>query len=326
MRKVKFQNEDNYIDSILRPASWQDYIGQEKTKKVLKMILTAAKRRNESSDHLLFYGQPGLGKTTLANLVAKEMGVDLKTISGPALEKTGDIVATLSNLENGDILFIDEAHRVNRAVEEMLYPAMESRKAYIIIGKGPASRSLCLDLPSFTLIAATTRPNLLSAPLRSRFGATFRLDYYKTEDIKTIIGRSAKILAIKLEPTAVSIIAHASRFTPRIANRLLKRSRDFAENNNTGIISREFALKILELLEIDELGLESVDRQLLEIIIRKFKGGPVGLNTLSAALGEDKGVIEDVFEPYLMKIGMLQRTPAGRMATERAYKHLKVKF
>ncbi|MEK7555571.1 MAG: Holliday junction branch migration DNA helicase RuvB [Patescibacteria group bacterium] len=323
--KTKINNkEDQFIDLMLRPRSWQDYIGQERVKRGLKVILTAAKKRNESSDHLLFYGQAGLGKTTLANLVAKEMGANLKTVSGPTLEKVGDIVSTLSNLESGDILFIDEAHRLNRTIEEALYPAMETRKINIILGKGPASRTICLDLPPFTLVAATTRPNLLSSPLRSRFGASFRLDYYEIKDMEIIIKRSAEILGMEIDSGAISVIAEASRFTPRVANRLLKRSRDFAEINNSKLINSETAFKTLNLLEIDEIGLEAVDRQLLEIIIKKFKGGPVGVGALAASLGEDKGIIEEVFEPYLMRIGMIQRTQGGRVATEKAYRHLKV--
>ncbi|HDH31579.1 MAG TPA: Holliday junction branch migration DNA helicase RuvB [Candidatus Wolfebacteria bacterium] len=320
---AKTNKDDQVIDSMLRPSSWQDYIGQEHIKKGLRVILAAAKKRNESSDHLLFYGQAGLGKTTLANLIAKEMNANLKIASGPTLEKVGDIVATLSNLENGDILFIDEAHRLNRVIEEALYPAMESRKIHIIIGKGPASRTICLDLPPFTLIAATTRPNLLSSPLRSRFGAAFRLDYYEVKDIEIIIKRSAEILGIGIDLGAVSIIANASRFTPRIANRLLKRSRDFAEVNNINMIDSETAYKTLNLLEIDKIGLEIADRQLLEAIIKKFNGGPVGASNLAAAIGEDKEIIEEVFEPYLIRIGMIQRTSSGRVATEKAYKHLR---
>ncbi len=320
----KNNQEDQSVDLMLRPNSWQDYIGQERTKNGLKIILTAAKKRNEASDHLLFYGQTGLGKTTLANLIAKEMGANLRVTSGPVLEKIGDIVAILSNLEKGDILFIDEAHRINRMIEEALYPAMESRKINIIIGKGPASRTICLDLPPFTLVAATTRPNLLSSPLRSRFGATFRLDYYEVKDIEIIIKHSAQILGIKIDSMAIFILARASRFTPRIANRLLKRSRDFAEINDSKFIDSEIANKTLSLLEIDELGLEATDRQLLEVVIKKFNNGPVGINNLSVALGEDSGTIEEVLEPYLIKIGMLQRTSGGRVVTEKARKHLNI--
>ncbi len=318
------QNDDKFIDLVLRPACWSDYIGQEKIKKSLNFILAAARKRNESSDHLLFYGPAGLGKTTLASLVAKEMNTNLKITTGPALERAGDLAAILSNLENRDILFIDEAHRLSRAIEEMLYPAMESRKLHLVIGKGLASRMITIDLPAFTLVAATTRVNLLSSPLRSRFGATFQFDYYKTEDIKAIIERSAQLLKIEIEPTAILAIAQASRFTPRVANRLLKRCRDFAEVNNLKVIDEKIAYETLNFLEIDNLGLESYERKILEIIIKKFNNRPVGINTLTAALSEEKGVIEEVYEPYLIRLGLLQRTPSGRIATEAAYKHLKI--
>ncbi len=321
----KQQKEDRFIDTVLRPTSWSDYIGQEKIKKNLGLILTAAKRRNETSDHLLFYGPTGLGKTTLANLVAKEMGANLKVTTGPALERSGDLAAILSNLENRDILFIDEAHRLNRRVEEMLYPAIETRRLHLAVGKGLASRIISLDLPPFTLIAATTRLNLLSSPFRSRFGAIFQINYYEMEDIEAIIKRSAGLLNIKIDPGGVSIIARASRFTPRVANRLLKRSRDFIEVNNLKIINEEIASEILNFLEIDDLGLELYERRLLEAIIKKFNNRPVGINTLTAALNEDKGAIEEVYEPYLIKLGLLQRTHLGRVATKTAYKHLKIK-
>jgi len=321
----KFQSDDKFIDSILRPTSWPDYIGQEKVKKGLNLILTAAKKRNESTDHLLFYGPAGLGKTTLATLVAKEMRANLKVATGPALQKLSDLAAVLSNLENQDVLFIDEAHRLSRPVEEMLYPAMESRKFFLVVGKSLASRVISLDLPAFTLIAATTRPNLLSNPLRSRFGAIFRFDYYNLDEIKTIIERSAKLMKIKLSPDAISVLANASRFTPRVANRLLKRARDFAEVNNSKIVDAEVASETLKLLEVDYLGLESCERCLLEIIIKKFNNRPVGVNALAAVLGEEKGTIEEIYEPYLMKLGFLQRTVLGRIVTEAAYKHLNLK-
>lgn len=314
--------EDLTIDSLLRPSSWNDYVGQEKAKTNLKIILEAAKKRKESSDHLLFYGQAGLGKTTLAYLVAKEMGANIKVTSGPALEKMGDLAAVLTNLEKGDMLFIDEAHRLNKVIEEVLYPAMESRKLHLIVGKGPSARMLTLDLPPFTLIAATTRVNLLSNPLRSRFGATFQLDYYENSDIEEIVKRSARILKLKVTPEAVAIIAKASRFTPRVANRLLKRVRDYAEVNSIKEIDEATAKKTLEMLDIDHLGLEPHDRRLLETIIKKFKGGPVGVGTLAAALNDDRGIIEDVYEPYLMRLGLISRTPAGRVATETAYEHI----
>lgn len=316
--------EDVTVETLLRPTSWDDYVGQAKTKTNLRIILEAAKKRQESCDHLLFYGQAGLGKTTLAYLVSKELGANIKVTSGPALEKTGDIAAVLTNLEKGDVLFIDEAHRLNKTIEEVLYPAMESRKLHLMVGKGPSARMLTLDLPPFTLVAATTRVSLLSGPLRSRFGATFQLDYYENLDIEDIIRRSAEILKLKMTPEAVAIIAKASRFTPRVSNRLLKRVRDYAEVHDVKKIDEIVAQKTLEMLEIDNLGLESHDRRLLETIIKKFKGGPVGVGTLAAAINDDRGAIEEVYEPYLMRLGLLARTPAGRVATEAAYEHLGV--
>ena len=315
-------NEDKFIDSFLQPTTWSDYIGQEKIKKNLDLILRAAKKRNESIDHLLFYGPTGLGKTTLATLVAKEIGANLKITTGPALQKVGDLVAVLSSLEDKDILFIDECHRINRQIEEVLYPAMDSYKLHLLVGKGLGSRMVSLDLPAFTLVAATTRPNLLSNPLRSRFGAIFQFDYYSLNEIETIIKRSAELMEIKIDPSAVSTLAKVSRFTPRIANRLLKRVRDFVEVNNLKIIDNNAVNETLKFLEIDCLGLEPCERRLLEVIIKKFNNRPVGINTLAAALSEDKGVIEEVYEPYLIKLGLLERTPLGRRATEAAYKHL----
>jgi len=315
-------NEDKFIDSFLQPTTWSDYIGQEKIKKNLDLILRAAKKRNESIDHLLFYGPTGLGKTTLATLVAKEIGANLKITTGPALQKVGDLVAVLSSLEDKDILFIDECHRINRQIEEVLYSAMDSYKLHLLVGKGLGSRMVSLDLPAFTLVAATTRPNLLSNPLRSRFGAIFQFDYYSLNEIETIIKRSAELMEIKIEPSAVSTLAKVSRFTPRIANRLLKRVRDFVEVNNLKIIDNNAVNETLKFLEIDCLGLEPCERRLLEVIIKKFNNRPVGINTLAAALSEDKGVIEEVYEPYLIKLGLLERTPLGRRATEAAYKHL----
>lgn len=313
------------IDAVLRPADWDDYVGQTKAKKNLKIILSAAKKRGEACDHLLFYGQAGLGKTTLAYLAAKYMGFNMKVTSGPALEKMGDLAAVLSNLENQEVLFIDEAHRLNKSIEEVLYPAMESRKLHLVIGKGPGARTVALDLPPFTIIAATTRPHLLSGPLRSRFGASFKLDFYELEDIEAIIKRSAGLLELKITSDAVSALARASRFTPRVANRLLKRVRDYAEVSDIELVDAEVVEKTLELLEIDERGLEPMDRRLLEVIITKFKGGPVGLNSLAAALNDDTGNIEEVYEPYLISIGFLQRTASGRLATMSAYQHLKIK-
>lgn len=317
--------EDLGIDQALRPTWWDEYVGQENVKKNLRVLIDAAKKRNESADHMLFSGPAGLGKTTLAYLVSKELGSQVKTTSGPALEKTGDLAAILTNLEPGEVLFIDEAHRVNPLIEEVLYPAMESRKLHLVVGKGPSARTLSLDLPAFTLIAATTRENLLSQPLRSRFGATFRLGYYDLDDIKKIIGRSAKILGCGVEPLSVAVLAKASRGTPRVANRLLKRARDYAEVQGKKSIDETVALKTLAMLEVDSVGLEPQDRRLLEVIIKKFNGGPVGINTLSAALSEDKGVIEDIYEPYLMTLGFLQRSPSGRIALPAAYEHLGVK-
>jgi Holliday junction DNA helicase RuvB len=319
------KSEDRNIDLVLRPTSWTEYVGQEKVKKNLKMIMEAAKKRGEVCDHLLFYGQAGLGKTTLANLLAKEMGTNIKTTTGPALEKAGDLVAILTNLEPNEILFIDEIHRVNKLIEEIFYPAMESRKIHLVIGKGPSARSFSLDLPPFTLVGATVRISLLSNPMRSRFGATFKLDYYNLEDIEKIIQRSAKLLGVELEPAALTVLARASRFTPRVANRLLKRARDFAEVYSKGKIDEAVATKTLAMLEIDETGLEANDRRLLELIIDKFSGGPVGLKNLAASLNEDVGAIEEVYEPYLMSLGFLSRTSAGRVATQAAYEYLKIK-
>lgn len=316
------QKEDQSIDQALRPVKWEEYVGQEKIKNNLRVIIDAAKKRKESADHMLFSGPAGLGKTTLAYLVAKELNSSVRTTSGPALEKAGDLAAILTNLEPGEILFIDEAHRVNPIIEEVLYPAMESRKLHLVVGKGPSARTLSLDLPAFTLVAATTRENLLSQPLRSRFGATLRLNYYDREDIKKILGRSAKLLDVKIAPEAIEILAKASRGTPRIANRLLKRARDYSQVENKKIIDGDVAREALAMLEIDEVGLEPQDRRLLEVIIKKFNGGPVGINTLAAALSEERGVIEDIYEPYLMTLGFLQRSSAGRIVLAPAYEHL----
>jgi len=314
--------DDRAVDLILRPSSWEDYVGQEKVKKNLKVILQAALSRGDACDHILFFGQAGLGKTTLANLVARELGSSLKVTSGPALEKMGDLAAVLTNLNKGDVLFIDEVHRLNHLIEEVLYPAMEMRKLHLIVGKGPGARTLTLDLPPFTLIAATTRPNLLSAPLRSRFGATFKLDYYEQDDIRAILKRSAKMLGLEINEAALKLIAQASRFTPRVANRLLRRVRDVAQVAGKKVVDEAVAQETLDMLEIDSLGLDPHDRRILQVIIEKFSGGPVGIGTLAAALNEDKGSIEDVYEPYLMSIGLLTRTPSGRKVTEQAYQHM----
>ncbi len=322
----KLKPEDRTLDQTLRPHTWDDYIGQEKIKTSLKILLEAAKKRSEPIDHLLLYGPAGLGKTTLAYIMAREMNANIRITSGPAIEKVGDLASILTNLNNGDVLFIDEAHRLNKTVEEILYPAMESRMLHIIIGKGPSARTLQLDLPPFSLIAATTRIGLLSNPLRSRFGATFRLDFYNIEDIENILKRSAKLMNLSAEPEALKQIAVSSRYTPRVANRLLKRVRDYAEVEGEGIVNQDITKKALALLEIDYLGLESTDRRLIEAIIKKFNGGPVGLQALAAATSEELDTIEDIYEPYLLQIGFLQRTARGRIATKLAYEHLGLKL
>lgn len=314
--------DDRTIDAVLRPERWEEYVGQDKVKRQLRVMLEAAKKRGEVADHILFYGQAGLGKTTLAHLVAKELGANLRVTSGPALEKMSDLAAVLTNLEPKDILFIDEIHRLNRMIEEVLYPAMESRKLHLTVGKGPGARMLTLDLPPFMLVAATTRASLLSGPLRSRFGASFKLDYYELPDIEAIVARSAKLLNLSIVSDAITVIAKASRYTPRVANRLLKRVRDYIEVHNEPRVSAAVANRTMELLEIDNLGLDPYDRRILQIIIEKFHGGPVGLQTLAAAMSEDKGTIEEVYEPYLMTLGLLHRTSSGRMVGEAAYRHL----
>ncbi len=321
----KLKPEDRTLDQTLRPHRWDEYIGQEKIKTSLKILLEAAKKRSEPIDHLLLYGPAGLGKTTLAYIMAREMNANIRITSGPAIEKVGDLASILTNLNNGDVLFIDEAHRLNKTVEEILYPAMESRMLHIIIGKGPSARTLQLDLPPFSLIAATTRVGLLSNPLRSRFGATFRLDFYNIEDIENILKRSAKLMNLSAEPEALKQIAVSSRYTPRVANRLLKRVRDYAEVEGEGIVNQDITKKALALLEIDHLGLELTDRRLIEAIIKKFNGGPVGLQALAAATSEELDTIEDIYEPYLLQIGFLQRTARGRIATKLAYEHLELK-
>ncbi|OGF80854.1 Holliday junction DNA helicase RuvB [Candidatus Giovannonibacteria bacterium RIFCSPHIGHO2_12_44_12] len=320
---TKFREDDRSLDQTLRPKSWDEYIGQELIKKNLKILIQAAQERGEPIEHLLFYGPPGLGKTTLAHLISRELNAQVKVTSGPAIEKVGDLASILTNLSAGDILFIDEAHRLNKLIEEILYPALESRSLDIVIGKGPSARTIQLELPPFTLIAATTRIALLSSPLRSRFsGGTYRLDFYTEDEIRRIITRSAKILGIDIDEGATAEIAKRSRFTPRVANRLLKRCRDFAQVEKSNLITGDLALKTLDLLEIDPVGLESTDRMILEAIISKFGGGPVGLQTLAAATSEEKETIEEVYEPYLMRSGFVERTPRGRVATRRAYEHL----
>ena len=317
-----FTPEDNDIESSLRPKTLDDYIGQDKIKENLKIYIEAAKGRGEALDHVLLYGPPGLGKTTLAGIIANEMGVNIRVTSGPAIEKQGDLAALLTNLQEGDVLFIDEIHRLNRQVEEVLYPAMEDGALDIIIGKGPSARSIRLDLPHFTLIGATTRSGQLSAPLRDRFGVIFRLEMYSNEQLATIVTRSAGILEIPVDEKGAYEIASRSRGTPRIANRLLKRSRDFAQVKYDGVISLEAAVDALSKMEIDALGLDNIDRVLLTAMIKNFNGGPVGLETIAASIGEEAVTIEDVYEPYLMQIGFLSRTPRGRCATALAYKHL----
>ncbi len=319
----KIREEDQSLDQTLRPQVFEEYIGQETVKKNLKILIQAATERGEPVEHLLFYGPAGLGKTTLAYLIAKELGAQIKVTSGPAIERVGDLASILTNLSPGDILFIDEAHRLNKLIEEILYPALESRSLDIVIGKGASARTIQLELPPFTLIAATTRIALLSSPLRSRFsGGTFRLDFYTRDEIKKIIARSSKILSVASEPEAIEEISLRSRFTPRVANRLLKRCRDFAQVEKSETLTKGLALSALNLLEIDPVGLESTDRMILDTIISKFGGGPVGLTTLAAATSEEKETIEEVYEPYLMRLGFLERTPRGRLATPRAWEHL----
>ncbi|OGG63749.1 Holliday junction DNA helicase RuvB [Candidatus Kaiserbacteria bacterium RIFCSPHIGHO2_02_FULL_50_9] len=314
--------EDVFLDQALRPSRFDEYVGQESVKENLRILLTAARERHHPPEHLLFYGPPGLGKTTLAYLVAKEMGVSIKVTAGPVIEKVGDLAAIITNLGNGDILFIDEIHRLHKTVEEVLYPAMESGHLDIILGKGQSARTIQLELPPFTLVAATTRIALLSAPLRSRFGGgTFRLDYYSNEEIEKILLRSAKILGTDINREALREIARRSRATPRTANFLLKRARDFAQVHRRAL-DREAVMEALKLLGIDELGLSSADRAILRVIIEKFGGGPTGLNTLAAATSEEEATIEEVYEPYLIQLGLLERTPRGRTATVRAYEHI----
>lgn len=320
--ETNLMEEDIKIEGSLRPQSLNDYIGQSKIKDNLRIYIEAAKRRNDALDHVLFYGPPGLGKTSLAGIIANEMGVHMKVTSGPAIEKPGEMAAILNNLQEGDILFVDEIHRLNRQVEEVLYPAMEDYAIDIMIGKGASARSIRLDLPHFTLVGATTRAGLLSAPLRDRFGVVHHLEFYSIEELKLIILHSAQILNVAIEDNGALELARRSRGTPRLANRILKRVRDFAQVKYDGVITEKVAATALDLLEVDKMGLDHIDRNILLTMIEKFKGGPVGLDTLAAAIGEDAGTLEDVYEPYLLKSGLLNRTPRGRIVTDTAYHHL----
>ncbi len=323
---TEITKEDRQIEKSLRPQFLNEYIGQEKIRKNLKVYIDAAKFRNESLDHVLFYGPPGLGKTTLCNIIANEMGTNLKVTSGPAIEKPGDMAAILNNLNEGDVLFVDEIHRLNRQVEEVLYPAMEDFVIDIVIGKDAGARSIRLDLPKFTLVGATTRAGLLTAPLRDRFGVVQKLEFYNTDELKEIVRRSATVLGVEIDDNGAIEIARRSRGTPRLANRLLKRVRDFAQVKYNGIIDKSVADFALDTLDVDKLGLDNNDRMILLTIIEKFGGGPVGLNTLSAAIGEDAGTLEEVYEPYLLMNGLINRTPGGRVATENAYIHLGIEM
>ncbi len=322
MITTEYTEEDVRIEGSLRPQYLSDYIGQEKAKNTLKIYIEAAKQRNDALDHVLFYGPPGLGKTTLAGIIANEMGTHMKVTSGPAIEKPGEMAAILNSLQEGDVLFVDEIHRLNRQVEEVLYPAMEDFAIDIMIGKGATARSIRLDLPKFTLVGATTRAGLLTAPLRDRFGVIQHLEFYSYEELKTIILHSARILQVEIDEDGAMQLARRSRGTPRLANRLLKRVRDFAQVKYDGKISSEVAAFALDLMEVDRYGLDQTDRGILRMMIENYQGGPVGLETLAASIGEDAGTIEDVYEPYLLQHGFIQRTPRGRMATPKAYAHL----
>ena len=320
--ETNITEEDIRIEGTLRPQTLDDYIGQEKAKENLKVYIEAARQRGDALDHVLLYGPPGLGKTTLAGIIANEMGVNMKVTSGPAIEKPGEMAAILNNLQEGDLLFVDEIHRLNRQVEEVLYPAMEDYAIDIMIGKGASARSIRLDLPHFTLVGATTRAGLLTAPLRDRFGVIHRLEFYTVEELKSIIRHSARILDVEIDEGGARELARRSRGTPRLANRLLKRVRDFAQVRFNGVITQEVANQALDLLDVDKMGLDHVDRNMLDPMIYKFSGGPVGLDTLAAAIGEDAGTIEEVYEPYLLKNGFINRTPRGRVVTGLAYQHL----
>jgi len=326
LTKVETISGEEEVDTNLRPKTLKEYIGQHHAKKNLSVFLEAARKRGEPIEHVLIYGPPGLGKTTLANVIANEVGVNIRATSGPAIERPGDLAAILTNLKDGDILFIDEIHRLNRLVEEVLYPAMEDYALDLVVGKGPSARTLRLDLPKFALVGATTRLSLISSPMRDRFGLVMPLEFYADDEISAIISRSSKILSIGIDEEALPLLASRSRKTPRIANRILRRVRDFSQVNHDGNITIDIALRALEQLDIDKLGLDRSDRRFLEILIDKFGGGPVGVNTLAAATAEERETIEEVYEPYMLQIGFLERTPRGRKATPRAAEHLGLKI